>query len=72
MDQEIPFMSSMAYLVKILNIEKIHTVGAYNHQSLQAEYCMKSLATILTKYLINLGNLWPNFFYVQQHCFMIF
>ena len=51
MDQDSVFMSMlMNYLLKRLNI-KIKTVAPYNHQSLQAEHGIKSLSTILTKYL---------------------
>ena len=57
MDQYSAFMSSlMAYSLTKFNI-KIRTVGPYNHQSLQAEYSIKSLSTILTKHLINLGQM---------------
>ena len=38
---------------------KIRTVAPYNHQSLQAEHGIKSLSTILTKHLTNLGQMWP-------------
>ena len=49
------FMSSlMNYLLNKFNI-KIKTVAPYNHQSLQAEHRIKSLSTILTKHLTNLG-----------------
>ena len=37
------------------------TVGPYNHQSLQAEYGIKSLSTILTKHLTEQGQMWPKF-----------
>ena len=51
MDQDSAFMSSlMNYLFKVPGI-KIKTVGPYNHKSLQAEYGIKSLSTILTKHL---------------------
>ena len=33
----------------------------YNHQSLQAEHGIKSLSTILTEHLINLGQMWPKY-----------
>ena len=59
MDQEIAFMSSLInYLFIKLDI-KINTVAPYNHQSLQAEHGIKPLSTILTKHLINLGQMWP-------------
>ena len=44
----------MSYLCKNLNI-KIKTVAPYNHQSLQAEYGIKSLSMILTRHLTDLG-----------------
>ena len=62
MDQDITFMSSlMIYLLKKFNI-KIRIIAPYNHQSLQAEHGIKSLSTILTKHLTNLGQMWPNIF----------
>ena len=61
MDQDSAFMSTiMSYLFKRLNI-KIKTVALYNHQSLQAEHGIKSLSTILTKYLTEQGQMWPKF-----------
>ena len=57
MDQDSTFMSSlMNYLFSKFNI-KIKTVAPYNHQSLQAEHEIKSLSTILTKHLTNLGQI---------------
>ena len=59
MDQESTFMSSLInYLFSKLDI-KIKTVASYNHQSLPAEYRIKSLSTILTKHLTNLGQVSP-------------
>ena len=50
MDQDSTFMSSlMAYLLNKFNIT-IKTVAPHKHQSLQAEHCIKSLSTILTKH----------------------
>ena len=61
MDQDSAFMSSlMTYLLNKFNI-KIRTVAPYNHQSLQAEHGIKSLSTILTKHLTNLGHMWPKY-----------
>ena len=61
MDQDSAFMSSlMNYLFTKFNI-KIKTVTPYNHQSLQAEHGIKSLSTILTKRLTNLGQMWPKY-----------
>ena len=50
----------MNYLFKRLNI-KFKTVAPYNHQSLQAEHRIRSLSTILTKYLTEQGQMWPKF-----------
>ena len=61
MDQDSAFMSSlMTCLLNIFNI-KIRTAAPYNHQSLQAEHGIKSLSTILTKHLTNLGQMWPKY-----------
>ena len=57
MDQDSVFKSSlMNYLFKKLDI-KIKTVAPYNHQSLQAEHGIKSLSTIMTKHLTDLGQM---------------
>ena len=59
MDQDSAFISSlMSYLFSKFNI-MIKTVAPYNHQLLQAEHGIKSLSTILTKCLMNLGKTWP-------------
>ena len=61
MDQDSAFMSSlMMYLLNKFNM-KIRTVAPYNHQSLQAKHGIKSLSTILTKHLTNLGQMWPKY-----------
>ena len=61
MDQDSAFMSSlMTCLLNKFNI-KIKTVVLYNHQSFQAEHGIKSLSTILTKHLANLGQMWPKY-----------
>ena len=61
MDQDSAFMSSlMTYLLNKFN-HKIRTVTPYNHQSFQAEHGIKSLSTILTKHLTNLGKMWPKY-----------
>ena len=52
--------SLMNFLLKEFNI-KIKTVALYNHQSLQAEHGIKSLSTILTKHLTDLGQMWPKY-----------
>ena len=61
MEQDSTFMSYlMNYLFSKFNI-KIKAVAPYNHQSLQAEHGIKSLSTILTKCLTNLGQMWPKY-----------
>ena len=61
MDQDSAFMSSlMPYLLANFNI-KIRTVAPHSHQLLQAEHGIKSLSTILTKHLTNLGQMWPKY-----------
>ena len=61
MDQDTAFMSSlMNHLFSKFDI-KIKTVAPYNHQSLQAEYGIKSFLMILTRHLINLGQTWPKY-----------
>ena len=60
-DQDSTFMSSlMTYLLSKFNI-KIRTVAPHNHHFLQAEHGIKSLSTILTKHLTNLGQMWPKY-----------
>ena len=59
MGQDSAFMSSlMTYLLIKFNIE-IRMVAPFNHQSIQAEHHIKSLSTILTKHLTDLGQMWP-------------
>ena len=61
MDQDSILMSTlMNYLFQKLNI-KIKTVAPYNHQSLQAEHCIKSLSRILTKHLTGQGQMWHKY-----------
>ena len=61
MDQDSAFMSSlMTYLLNKFNI-KVRRVAPYNHQSVHAEHIIKSLSTILTKHLTNLGHIWPKY-----------
>ena len=61
MPQDTAFMSSlMTYLLDKFNI-KIGAVAPYNYQSIQAECGIKSLSTILTKHLTNLGQMLPNY-----------
>ena len=57
-DQDNMFMSALInYILKILGT-KIKTVAPYNHPSLQAEYILKSLATILMNHLTGLAQYW--------------
>ena len=61
MDQNSVFMPSlMTYLLNTFDI-KNKMVAPYNHQSLQAEHNIKSLSTILTIHLTNLGQMWPKY-----------
>ena len=61
MDQDSAFMSSlMNYLFNKFNI-KIKVVAPYNNQLMEAEHGIKSLSTILTKYLMNLHQMWPKY-----------
>ena len=63
--------SLMTYLLNEFNI-KIKTVAPYNHQSLQAEHSIKSLSTILTKHLTNLGQMWPKYLPLATFAYNIF
>ena len=61
MDWDSAFMSLlMIYLLAKFNI-KIRRVAPNNHQSPQAEIGIKSLSTILTKHLTDLGHMWPKY-----------
>ena len=61
MVQDSAFMSIiMNHLFRRLNI-KIKTVVPFNHKSLHIEHGIKSLSTILTKHLIEQGQMWPTF-----------
>ena len=61
MDQYRAFLSMlMNFLFKKFNIE-IKMVAPYYHQSLHAEYGIKSLSMILTKHLTEQGQMWPKF-----------
>ena len=58
MDQDSTIMSSlMNYFFKKLYM-KIETVTPYSHQLLQMEHGIKSLSTILTEHLTDLGQIW--------------
>ena len=56
----------MNYLFSKFN-KKIKTVAPYNHQSLQAEHGIKLLSMILTKHLMNLGQMWPKYLSLATH-----
>ena len=72
MDQDSTFMSSlMNYLFNNFNI-KIKTVAPSNHQSLQVEHGIKSLSTILTKRLTNLGQMWPKYLSLATFAYSMF
>ena len=61
MDQDSTFMSSLiTCLLDKFNV-KIKTLVPYNHQSLQAGNGIKSLSNILTKFLTNIGQIWPKY-----------
>ena len=72
MDQDSAFMSSlMTYLLNKFNI-KSRTVAPCNHQSLHAEHGIKSLSTILTKRLTNLGQMWPKYLPLARFAYNTF
>ena len=72
MDQDSAFMSSiMTYLLSKFNI-KVRTVAPYNHQSLQAEFGIKSLPTILIKHQTNLGQMWPKYLPLAMYAYNMF
>ena len=72
MDRDSAFMSSiMTYLLNKFNI-KIKTVVPYNHQSLQAEHGIKSLLTILTTHLTNVGEMWPKYLPLATYAYNTF
>ena len=72
MDQDSAFMSSlMTYLFHRLNI-KIKMIAPYNHQSLQAEYGIKSLTDILTKHLTGLGEMWTKYLSLSTFAYNTF
>ena len=61
----------MMYLLNKFNI-KIRTVALYNHQSLQAKHHIKSLSSILTKHLTNLGQMWPKYLPLATFAYNMF
>ena len=72
MDQDSAFMSSLiSYLFKKLNIE-IKKVAPHNYQSLQEEHGIKSLSTMLTKHLANLGQMWLKYLLVATFAYSMF
>ena len=72
MDQDRTFMSSpMTYLVNKFNI-KINTLSPYIHQLLQAEHGIKTLSNIITKYLTNLGQMWPTYWSLATFAYNTF
>ena len=72
MDQDSVFMSSLKnYLFSKFNI-KIKIVAPFNHLSLQAEHGIKSLLTILTKHLTNLGQMWPKYLSLSTFAYNMF
>ena len=72
MDQDSAFMSSlMTSLLDKFNI-KIKTVATYNHQSLKAEQGIKSLPSILSKHLINLGQMWLKYLLLVAFAYNMF
>ena len=72
MEEDSAFLSSHAtYLLNKFNI-KIKTVAPYNHQSLQTECDIKSLSNILTKYLTNLGQIWPKYLSLDTFTYSTF
>ena len=61
MYQDSTLMSTvMNYLFRKFGI-KVKTVAPYNHQSLPAEHGIKSLSSILTKYLTEQGQMWHKY-----------
>ena len=70
--QDSAFMSSlMTYLFHKFNI-KIKTVAPYNHQSLQAQYRIKSLSHILPKHLTTLGQMWTKYLLLATFAYNTF
>ena len=61
----------MNYLFQKFDI-KIKTLAPYNHHSLQAEHGIKSLSSILTKHLTNLGQMWPRYLQLATFAYNTF
>ena len=70
MDQDSAFMSSL--MNHLFNKFNIKTVALFNHQSLQVEHRIKSLSTILTKQLTNLGQMWPKYLSLATFVYNMF
>ena len=71
-DHHSAFISSLVtYALNKFNIT-IRAVEPYNHQSLQAEYGIKSLSTIITKHLTNLGQIWPKYLPLATFAYNMF
>ena len=47
-------------------------VAPFNHKSLQMEHGIKSLSTILTKHLTNLGQMWPKYLLLATFAYNTF
>ena len=72
MDQDSAFMSSlMIYILKKFDI-KVITAAPHTHQSLQAEYGIKSLSNILTKHLTYLGQMFPKYLSLATFTYNMF
>ena len=72
MDQDSACMTSlMTYLLNKFNI-MIRRAVPYYHLSLQAEHGIKSLSTILTKHLTNLGQMWPKYLPLATFAYNMF
>ena len=72
MDQDSIFMSSLInYLFNKFNI-KIEMVAPFNHQSLQAVHGVKSLSTVLTNHLTNLGQMWLKYLLLATFAYKTF
>ena len=72
MDQDSTFMSSLMNFLFNKIIIKINMVAPFNHQSLQVEHKIKSLSTILTTHLTNLGQMWPKYLLLGTLAFNTF
>ena len=72
MGQDSAFMSSpVNYLFHKFDI-KIKPVVPNNNQPLHAEHGIKSLLSILTKHLTNLGQIWPKYLQLATFAYITF